>query len=98
MPVPSNNSEAHRAWTEAKLASANAPALQAQTVRVIAQSMSVTNTDIQVQADLSQVLTTHGPGIYTVILWGNPNHIAKPTPISKQAIFWLTRPPPESPY
>ena len=98
MPVPSSNSEARRTWTEAKLASANAPALQAQTVRVMAQSMTVTDTDIQVQADLSQVLTTHGPGIYTVILWGNPDHIAKPTPVSKQAIFWLTGPPPESPY
>ena len=96
--APSSNSEAHRAWEEAQSASANAPALQAQTVRVVAQSMTVTDTVIQVQADLSKVLATHGPGIYTVILWGRPNHMAKTTPLSEQAIFWKTRPPAAAPY
>ena len=97
-PAPSSNPEAHRHWAEAKNASARAPSVQAQTIRVVAQSMTVTDTDINVQADLSQVLTSHGPGIYTIILWGRPDHMAKPTPLSKQAIFWLTRPPPEAPY
>ena len=69
-----------------------------QTVRVIAEMMTVTDKSIRVQANLSQVLANHGPGIYTVILWGRPNHMAEPTPLSEQAIFWLTRPPPEAPY
>ena len=97
-PAPDSNAEAYHAWADAKSASANAPALQAQTVRIMAQSMSVTNMAIQVQADLSKVLAAHGPGIYTIILWGRPDHMAKPNPLSKQAIFWLTRPPPEYPY
>ena len=97
-PAPSSDPEAHRHWAEAKNASAQASAVQVQTVRVIAQMMTVTDTAIQVQADLSQVLANHGPGIYTVILWGRPNHMAEPTPLSEQAIFWLTRPPPEAPY
>ena len=58
--------------------------------------MTITDTTIQVQTDLSQVLAQHGPGIYTVIIWGRPNHMTEITPLSEQAIFWLTRPPPEA--
>ena len=97
-PAPSSNPEAHRHWAEAKNASAQASAVQVQTVRVIAEMMTVTDTSIRVQANLSQVLANHGPGIYTVILWGRPDHMSKPTPLSQQAIFWLTRPPSEAPY
>ena len=97
-PAPSSNPEAHRHWAEAKNASAQASAVQVQTVRVIAQMMTVTDTVIQVQTDLSQVLAQHGPGIYTVIIWGRPNHMTEIAPLSEQAIFWLTRPPPEAPY
>ena len=102
-PAPSSNPEAHHHWAEAKNASAQASAVQAsavqvQTVRVIAEMMTITDTAIQVQANLSKVLANHGPGIYTVILWGRPNHMTETTPLSQQAIFWLTRPPSEAPY
>ena len=97
-PAPDNPDEAHRMWEDAKSASANAPALHVQTIRIVSKSMTVNDTDIEVQADLSKVLATHGPGIYTVILWGKPHHMAKPVPLSKQAIFWKTQPPAGAPY
>ena len=60
--------------------------------------MTATDTANQIQTDLRKVLATHSPSIYTVILRGRPDHMAKPTPLSEQAVFWLTRPPPKAPY
>ena len=68
-PAPSNSEEAHRDWAEAKEASERNPAVQTQTMRVVAQRMTKAAEAIQLQADLSQILADHGPGIYTVILW-----------------------------
>ena len=38
-----------------------------------------------VQADISQIVTALGPGVYTVLLWGDVN--GTPVPVSKYAIF-----------
>ena len=97
-PAPNSPTEAHLHWAEAKSACAGTPAIQVQTVRVEALRMKIRDKEIQVQVDLRKVLATHGPGIYTVMIWGRPNHMTEITPLSKQAIFWLTRPPPEAPY
>ena len=97
-PAPTNSEEAHRDWAEAKAASEHNPAVQMQTVRVAAQRMTKTDEAIQLQADLSPILAHHGPGIYTVILWGRPRHMTEPTPLSEQAIFWKTQPPSGAPY
>ena len=72
--------------------------MQARPVRFVVQNTTVTDTAIQVQADLNQVLERHGPGVYTVILWGRPDHMTEPTPLLEQPIFWKTRPTPAAPY
>ena len=97
-PTPSNLAEAHQYWAEAKSASASAPAVEIQTKRVVAQSMTVNDRSIEVKADLSHILAHYSPDIYTVRLWGRPDHMGKPTPLSKQSIFWKTRPPADAPY
>ena len=96
--APANAGEAHQAWAAAKSASDNAPDVTITTSRVIAEAMTVSGNSITVIADLGRILDHHGPGIYTVILWGRPNHMSAPTPLSEQAIFWKTRPPSGAPY
>ena len=97
-PAPSSHDEANRHWAEAKAASERNSAIQVQTTRVKAQSMIKTGEGIQLQVDLSQLLDHYGPGIYTVTLWGRPDHMNKPAPLSKQSIFWSTQPPSDAPY
>ena len=97
-PAPEGVREAHRHWSDATKASAQAPDVQNQMRRIVAQNMTVTVSAISVKADISKVLKSHGPGIYTVLLWGRPNHMAQPTRLSQQAIFWKTTPPPTAPY
>ena len=53
---------------------------------------------IEVEANLTEVLGHHGPGIYTVTLWGQPYHMGDQTIISTQAIFWKVTPPDHNPY
>ena len=96
--APANAEEAHQAWAAAKSASDNAPDVTITTSRVIAEAMTVSGNSITVKADLGRILDHHGPGIYTVLLWGRPNHMSAPTPLSEQAIFWKTRPPSGAPY
>ena len=72
--------------------------MQIRPVRFVAQSMTVTDTAIQVQAHLNQVLEYHGSGIYTVILRGKRDHMTEPTPLLEQVIFWKIRPAPSAPY
>lgn len=95
---PSNSQESHQAWKDAKSASDRAPDITVITVRIIADTMSISNSSISAKADLSRILERYGPGIYTILLWGRPDHMTKHVPLSKQAIFWKTRPPPGAPY
>ena len=97
-PAANSNAEANRIWAEAKSASASASPVTAEVVRVIAERMDLLDDGMNIRADLTPILREHGPGIYTVILWGRPWHLAEPEPISEQAIFWLTEPPADSPY
>ncbi len=96
--APASAEEAHQAWAAAKSASANAPDVTITTSRIIAEAMTVSANSITVQADIGRILDHYGPGIYTVLLWGHPDHMSARTPLSKQAIFWKTRPPSGAPY
>ena len=49
-------------------------------------------------ADISPILNEHGPDIYTIRLWGKPNHMPEQEVLSQQSILWMTDPPKNSPY
>ena len=73
--------------------------MRTEFVRLIAaERMDLFNDNINIRADLTPVLREHGPGIYTVTVWGRPLQIAKLAVISEQSIFWLTDAPDDSPY
>ena len=69
-----------------------------QSVRIIADQMLLSSDQFVVAADISPILNEHGPGIYTIWLWGKPNHMSEPEVLSQQSIFWMTDPPKNSPY
>ena len=97
-PRPASSSEANKALTVA-MAASDAPApVRTGSLRIIADRMEITADRFDVQADLSPILDQHGPGIYTVRLWGLPRHLAEPTPLSERSIFRLTAPPHGAPY
>ena len=96
--APASAEEAHQAWAAAKSASANAPDITITTSRIIAEAMTVSANSITVKAHIGRILDHYGAGIYTVLLWGRPNHMSAPTPLSKQAIFWQTQAPSGAPY
>ena len=51
-----------------------------------------------IRADLSALMEEHGPGIYTIWLWGRPSHMDQPAVLSEQSVFWMTQPPERNPY
>ena len=90
--------EAHQRWERARAKSSTPSSKSVPVRRIIARTMSMDEHHIHVSADMSKVLDPHGPGIYTVTIWGKPDHMIEPTPLSSQAIFWRTAPPVGSPY
>ena len=97
-PAPDTPEQAHSTWASAKAASESAQQIVTRERRVVAEHMDITSRAFDIEADLSTVLREHGPGIYTVLLWGRPDHMREPTPLSEQSFFWLTEPPRDAPY
>ena len=98
-PAPDSSREATQVWASAKQASAaERPPISAEQVRITAELMEITSNDFNIRADLTPVLREHGPGIYTITVWGRPDHMTEPTPLSEQSLFWLTPAPEGSPY
>ena len=95
---PSTPEEARRAW---ELSQPRFLALrldQTKNDHVVADRLDLTATSFDVRADLSPILEQHGPGIYTIWLWGRPLHMDEPAVLSQQALFWKTEPTPGNPY
>ena len=96
--APNSNKEADEAWEKAKAESSQERKVTTRVTRMTADTFSSSADHMVLVADLSQLLQDEGPGIYTIILWGKPHHMAKTVPLSEQAIFWQTEPTPGNPY
>ena len=97
-PEPKSIDEAHVAWATAKEMSAEAPLTATEVIRITAEVLEVTGSQIILEADLSRFLEHHGPGIYSVSLWGKPDHMGTNEQLSQQAILWQTEYPSGNPY
>ena len=96
---PGSAAEAHKAWTNAKAASQNSTAARTQVLeRITASGWNIQAHSFEVSADISVLTRKHGPGIYSLMTWGRPDHMSESTVISKQAIFWGIDPPEGNPY
>ena len=90
-PAPKSADEAHTFWQAAYSTSQN-PREQRITVPwVTATEWEARGGDFSVRADLSDVLEKHGPGVYTIAVWGNSD--GEDVVISKYAIFYEITPP-----
>ena len=99
VPPPRTVDEAIQAWKTAKdRGITNGTSVTTGTRRVTTPHLSRSPGQLAVEADLSQVIRENGPGIYTVVIWGRPLHLPDPSPLSVQAIFLGTGPPPGNPY
>ncbi len=90
-PAPRSVAEAHQTWRDAYDAS-QSRVPQAITVPwITASQWSSSGASFSVQADISSVLARHGPGVYSVMLWGEIDGTA--TVISHFSIFHEVTPP-----
>ena len=88
---PRSHDEAHRFWEQAYAAS------QAQVLQIItvpwltASQWTAAGTDFSVTADIGELLSKYGPGVYTILIWGKVG--GEDVPISQYSIFYEVEPP-----
>lgn len=75
-PEPTSVGEADRVWAEAKAESAVAPPVTTHMVRITANRLEKSDHHLALEADLSDLLEDHGPGIYTLTMWVRPSHMS----------------------
>ena len=87
---PRSADEAREFWERAYAAS-QAPALQIITVPwLTASEWTAAGTDFSVTADIGDLLSKYGPGVYTILLWGKVG--GEDVPISQYSIFYEVEP------
>ena len=89
--APRSNPEAHRFWEQAYKASQSLPDLAVVVPWFTASKWTARGTSFAVTADVSNLLSDHGPGVYTILLWGTAKE--ERIPISQYSIFYKVEPP-----
>ena len=90
-PPPASHDEAASIFEQAYLASTSAPATTRTVPIHIASEWSISESDFTVEADIGTVLQEHGPGVYTIMVWGTAS--GEYVAIAEQSIFYETDPP-----
>ncbi len=89
--APKSPQEAHQAWQRAYNASKNRTNLRITVPWVTASSWTINGTQFQVSADISDIISKHGNGVYTIEVWGDL--AGERSVISEYSIFHRVRPP-----
>ena len=90
-PAPSSYPEARRIFREMEMREQSLPEIQIIVPWLTASHWIAGGGDFAAQADLSQVIAQHGPGVYTVTVWHQ--NIGDGVIISKYSIFYGIDPP-----
>ena len=90
-PAPRSRNEAHQFWRDARDASELRTALSISVPWVTALKWTAKGHEFSVKADLSDVLTKHGDGVYSLTVWGSIGN--ERVVISKYSIFHGITPP-----
>ncbi len=90
-PGPSNADQAHRFWQEAYNASNSTVPQDVTALWITADRWNVNGDNFEIRAPLGKVLSRHGPGVYTVMIWGVVN--GEDNVLSHYSIFWEITPP-----
>ena len=70
-PAPRSPAEAHRAWQQAYNASQSRQPQSITIPWITAKEWKARDASFAVHADISKILSQHGHGVYTVMLWGD---------------------------
>ncbi len=68
--APSSHEEAHHFWQDAYSRSQLLLSVSISVPEITVSKWQVSGGKFSVAADLNDILDTHGPGVYTVVLWG----------------------------
>ncbi len=90
-PAPRSPVEARRFWQEAYDASQNSRKQIITGPWITASEWTARGTDFAVTADVSGLLAEYGPGVYTILLWGEMG--GEDVPVSEYSIFHEVEPP-----
>ena len=90
-PAPRSPDEAHRFWEQAYAASQTQRERTVTVPWVTASKWMARGTDFSITANVSKLLSKYGPGVYTVLLWGEVD--GEDVPISEYSIFHEIEPP-----
>ena len=90
-PAPRSPEEARRFWQRAYDASQTRNEQTITVPWITASEWTARGTDFSVTADISHILAEYGPGVYTVMLWGEIG--GEDVPVSQYSIFYEVEPP-----
>lgn len=91
VPAPRSPEEAHRVWQEAFDASNMSTVRSIRVPWVTASHWVAKGEQLAVRADIGQVLESHGPGVYSIIIWGK--HLGEDMVVSQHSMFYKILPP-----
>ena len=90
-PAPRSPEEAHRFWERAYEASQSQRRQTITIPWVTASEWIARGANFAVTADISSLLARYGPGVYTILLWGEID--GENVPVSEYSIFHEVEPP-----
>ena len=91
VPAPRSPEEAHRVWQEAFDGSNMGTVRRIRVPWVTASHWVAKGEQLAVRADIGQVLESHGPGVYSIIVWGK--HLGDDLVVSQHSMFYKVLPP-----
>ena len=91
VPAPRSPDEAHGFWEQAYAASQTQRERTVTVPWVTASKWMARATDFSITANVSKLLSKYGPGVYTVLLWGEVD--GEDVPFSEYSIFHEIEPP-----
>ena len=91
VPAPRSPEEAHRVWEQAYEASMSGTMQRIRVSWVTANHWVASGDKIGVRADIGHILKTHGPGVYSIIVWGK--HEGEDLIVSEHSMFYEVVPP-----
>ena len=90
-PAPRSAEEADRLWQQAYAASKAAAVRTIRVPWVTASHWVANGEQIAVRADIGDILESHGPGVYSIMVWGK--YLGKDVVVSQHSIFHEVTPP-----
>ena len=89
-PSAASPGQAHDIWYNAYVSSSHASASYEVPFHE-ATGWTISGNDFTVRADISHILERHGPGVYTIIVWGVAD--GQDIPIAEHSVFYGISPP-----